>query len=78
VAQIALAWLLHQPQVTTIIIGAKRPDQLDDNLAAVDIELSTGELADLDRVSALPLEYPAWMFARQGEVRAKQLAEEKK
>jgi aryl-alcohol dehydrogenase-like predicted oxidoreductase len=78
VAQIALAWLLHQPQVTTIIIGAKRPDQLDDNLAAVDIELSTDELADLDRVSALPLEYPAWMFARQGEVRAKQLAEEKK
>ncbi len=78
VAQIALAWLLHQPQVTTIIIGAKRPDQLDDNLAAVNIELSADELATLDEVSALPIEYPAWMFARQGEVRAKQLAEEKK
>ena len=78
VAQIALAWLLHQPQVTTIIIGAKRPDQLDDNLAAVDIELSADELATLNKVSALPIEYPAWMFARQGEVRAKQLAEEKK
>ena len=78
VAQIALAWLLHQPQVTTIIIGAKRPDQLDDNLAAVDIELSADELAALNEVSALPIEYPAWMFARQGEVRAKQLAEEKK
>ena len=78
VAQIALAWLLHQPQVTTIIIGAKRPDQLDDNLAAVDIELSADELVTLDEVSALPIEYPAWMFARQGEVRAKQLAEEKK
>ena len=78
VAQVALAWLLHQPQVTTIIIGAKRPDQLDDNLAAVDIELSADELVTLDEVSALPIEYPAWMFARQGEVRAKQLAEEKK
>lgn len=78
VAQIALAWLLHQPQVTTIIIGAKRPDQLNDNLAAVDIELSADELATLNDVSALPIEYPAWMFARQGEVRAKQLAEEKK
>jgi aryl-alcohol dehydrogenase-like predicted oxidoreductase len=78
VAQIALAWLLHQPQVTTIIIGAKRPDQLDDNLAAVDIELSADELATLNEVSALPIEYPAWMFARQGEVRAKQLTEEKK
>lgn len=78
VAQIALAWLLHQPQVTTIIIGAKRPDQLDDNLAAVDIELSADEMATLNEVSALPIEYPAWMFARQGEVRAKQLAEEKK
>jgi len=78
VAQIALAWLLHQPQVTTIIIGAKRPDQLDDNLAAVDIELTAKELAILNEVSPLPIEYPAWMFARQGEVRAKQLAEEKK
>ncbi len=76
VAQIALAWLLHQPQVTTIIIGAKQTDQLDDNLAAVDIELSADELATLNDVSALPIEYPAWMFARQGEVRARQLAEE--
>ncbi len=77
VAQIALAWLLHQPQVTSIIIGVKRPDQLDDNLAAVRIELSADELATLDEVSALPIEYPGWMFARQGEARAKQLADEK-
>lgn len=78
VAQIALAWLLHQPQVTTIIIGAKRPDQLDENLAAVDVELSADELEALGQVSAMPTEYPAWMFARQGEVRAKQLDEERK
>lgn len=73
VARIALAWLLHQPQVTSIIIGTKRPEQLDDNIAAVDIELSSAELVDLDEISQLPLEYPAWMLARQGEFRARQL-----
>ncbi|MCW8858819.1 MAG: aldo/keto reductase [Deltaproteobacteria bacterium] len=77
VARIALAWLLHQPQVSSIIIGAKRPEQLDDNIAAIDIVLSAEELATLDEVSQLPLEYPAWMLARQGEVRARQLAEAK-
>ena len=77
VARIALAWLLHQPQVSTIIIGAKRPEQLDDNIEAVDISLSAEELAALDEVSRLPLEYPAWMLERQGEVRARQLAEAK-
>ncbi len=77
VARIALAWLLHQPRVTSIIIGAKRTEQLDDNIAAVDIELSAEELATLDEVGRLPLEYPAWMLKRQGEVRARQLAESK-
>ncbi len=75
VAQIALAWLLHQPQVTSVIVGAKRPEQLADNLAAADVRLSTDELAQLDRVSQLPPEYPGWMFERQGEYRRKQLAE---
>lgn len=75
VAQIALAWLLHQPQVTSVIIGAKRPDQLADNMAATKVELSAAELAQLDEVSRLPAEYPGWMFARQGENRRKQLAE---
>ena len=73
VAQIALAWLLHQSAVTSVIIGAKRMDQLDDNLAAVDVKLSDQELATLDQVSALALEYPGWMFERQGEKRRKQL-----
>lgn len=75
VAQIALAWLLHQKVVTSVIIGAKRLDQLDDNIAATSVELSTDELAALDKVSALPAEYPGWMLARQGEVRRKQLSE---
>ena len=75
VAQVALAWLLHQPQVTSVIIGAKRPEQLADNLAATQVTLSADELAALDEVSRLPAEYPGWMFERQGEYRRKQLLE---
>jgi aryl-alcohol dehydrogenase-like predicted oxidoreductase len=75
VAQIALAWLLHQPQVTSVIVGAKRPEQLADNLRATEVVLSADELRALDEVSRLPAEYPGWMFERQGETRRKQLAE---
>ena len=75
VAQIALAWLLHQPQVSSVIVGAKRPDQLADNLAATRVALTAGDLAQLGDVSALPSEYPGWMFERQGELRSRQLAE---
>ncbi len=66
VAQISLAWLLHQPAVTTVIIGAKRPDQLNDNLHSVEVTLSADELAKLDEVSKLAPEYPGWMLERQG------------
>ncbi|MDM0011862.1 aldo/keto reductase [Variovorax sp. J22P168] len=75
VAQVALAWLLHQPQVTSVIVGARRPEQLADNLAATALALDAGELAQIDAASRLPAEYPGWMFARQGENRRKQLAE---
>ncbi len=71
VAQVALAWLLSRPQVSTVIVGAKTPEQLEDNLGATKLELSAEELAVLDQVSALPAEYPGWMLARQAESRAK-------
>jgi aryl-alcohol dehydrogenase-like predicted oxidoreductase len=74
VAQIALAWLLHRKVVTSVIIGAKKIEQLEDNLKATEVELSEAELDQLDTVSELPPEYPGWMFGFQG-VRAKQLAE---
>jgi len=74
VAQVALAWLLHQAVVTSVIIGAKRVEQLDDNLAATSVVLSADELAVLDKVSALPPEYPGWMLERQGGARRAQLA----
>jgi aryl-alcohol dehydrogenase-like predicted oxidoreductase len=69
VARIALSWLLHQPAVTSVIIGAKTPEQLADNLGAPETELSADDLARLDAVSALPPEYPGWMVARQSENR---------
>jgi aryl-alcohol dehydrogenase-like predicted oxidoreductase len=75
VAQIALAWLLHQRVVTSVIVGAKRVDQLDDNIAATQVKLSQEELAALDDVSRLPAEYPGWMLARQGDRRREQLSE---
>lgn len=66
VARIALAYVLSRPFVTTVIIGAKTVEQLDDNLAAADVKLTAEELAELDKVSALPPEYPGWMLDRQG------------
>lgn len=70
IARVALAWLLHQPAVTSVIIGAKTREQLDDNLAAADLKLAADELAALDAVSALPPEYPGWMLERMATQRA--------
>ncbi|MCB0519904.1 MAG: aldo/keto reductase [Lewinellaceae bacterium] len=66
VAQVAIAWLLHQPAVTSVIIGAKRKDQLLDNIESVTLKMSREALARLDKVSALNPEYPQWMIERQG------------
>jgi aryl-alcohol dehydrogenase-like predicted oxidoreductase len=65
-ATVALAYVLAKPFVTSVIIGAKRLDQLHDNLAAVDLQLTPEELKQLDEVSALPPEYPGWMLPFQG------------
>ncbi len=69
VAQIALAWLLAKPAVTTVILGANRPDQLEDNLGSVDVKLSKEEMQQLDKCCAPTPEYPGWMLERQGEYR---------
>jgi aryl-alcohol dehydrogenase-like predicted oxidoreductase len=69
VARIALAWLLHQDGVTSVIIGAKRMEQLEDNLASTEVELTEDELDRLDEVSALAPEYPGWMLHRQSQDR---------
>ncbi len=67
VAAIALAWLLHRPVVTTVIVGAKRAEQLEQNLAATDIELTSEELAALEPIGALEPEYPGWAIAAQNQ-----------
>jgi diketogulonate reductase-like aldo/keto reductase len=57
---------LAKPVVTSVIIGAKRLDQLQDNVAAIELALSQDELRQLDEVSALPPEYPGWVLPFQG------------
>jgi aryl-alcohol dehydrogenase-like predicted oxidoreductase len=69
-ARISLAWLLAKPVVTSVIFGAKRMDQLQDNLAATDLALTADEIKQLDEVSALPPEYPGWAVAQQGADRS--------
>jgi aryl-alcohol dehydrogenase-like predicted oxidoreductase len=71
VAQVALAWLLSRPQVSTDIIGARTPEQLKDNLAAPGLELTAEHLQTLDDASKLPPEYPGWMLEPQCQSRAK-------
>jgi len=71
VAQLALAWLLHQSAVTTVIIGANTTEQLADNLNATNVTFSPDELAQIDAVSKLPAEYPGWMLERQGADRVR-------
>lgn len=78
VARIALAWLLHQPVVSTVIVGAKRAGQLDDNLAACEVDLSAAELEELGGLSALPREYPGWMFETQGRYMAGKISERRR
>jgi aryl-alcohol dehydrogenase-like predicted oxidoreductase len=60
VAQVALAWLLGRPAVTSLVIGARTDEQLRDNLASADLVLSTDERGALDKVSAPELIYPHW------------------
>ena len=71
VAQVSLAWLLSKSYVTSVIIGAKTLVQLEDNIASTKLKLSETELKALEDVSQLPVEYPGWMLAFQGQYRAK-------
>ncbi len=59
-AEVALAWLLGRPGVTSLIVGARTEEQLATNLKAADLILGDDERARLDRVSQVPLAYPYW------------------
>ena len=71
IAQLALAWLLQQPAVTSVIIGANKTEQLEDNLKSIDVTFTVEELKKIDEVSKLPAEYPGWMLERTGGDRKK-------
>jgi aryl-alcohol dehydrogenase-like predicted oxidoreductase len=73
VAQVALAWLLAQPHVTSVILGAKNREQLVDNIGAARVSLSADDLEAIDVASALPSEYPQWMLTRQSSDRLTQV-----
>jgi aryl-alcohol dehydrogenase-like predicted oxidoreductase len=66
VAGIAVAWLLHQSAVTSVLVGARTREQLQDNLASTKVKLSAEDLTALNQVSALTPEYPGWMLERMG------------
>lgn len=72
VARVALAWLLHQKSVMSVIVGAKTAEQLADNIAAAELTLSADDLAALETASALAPEYPRWMVDRQNAARVPQ------
>lgn len=70
VAQVALAWLLSKPYVSSVIIGARTNEQLGDNIASSSLQLTENDLDILDKASCLAQEYPGWMLALQGKYRA--------
>lgn len=78
VPQVAIAWLLHQNVVTSVLLGAKRVDQLNDTLGAVEVDLTEEEVAALSAATALSSEYPGWMIAMQTEYRANLMADQQR
>ncbi|MGN4071485.1 aldo/keto reductase [Burkholderia gladioli] len=77
VAAVALAYVLAKPFVTTVIVGGKRLEQIEQNLGAVKLKLDAEDLAKLDEASALAPEYPGWMLSRQAVHRVPQPFEPK-
>jgi aryl-alcohol dehydrogenase-like predicted oxidoreductase len=69
-AQIALAWLLTRPAVASILVGASKLSQLDDNLAATEVTLTADELARLDAATAPTVPYPQWFTPRVADGKA--------
>jgi aryl-alcohol dehydrogenase-like predicted oxidoreductase len=60
-AQVAIAWILTKPFISSVIIGANKMHQLEDNLGAAELRLSAHEVEKLDTLTVLPLLYPGWM-----------------
>lgn len=67
VAQVALAWLLAKPFVSTILLGASKMSQLEDNLGSLDVDLTSTDVAELDALSQPPPLYPNWFHTRTAD-----------
>ena len=67
IPQVALAWLLARQAVSSIILGAAKPEQLENNLKAASVALTSEEVAALDEASATPKPYPGWFLDRYGD-----------
>jgi aryl-alcohol dehydrogenase-like predicted oxidoreductase len=71
VAQTAIAWLLAKTVVSSVIVGASKPHQLEDNLKAADVKLSDAEVAELDAITAPTPHYPNWFNANLVDAKQK-------
>ena len=60
-ARVAIAWTLGRPAISSVIIAARKPEHLDDNIRAVDLELSDDDVRLLDAASDPGIPYPKWM-----------------
>ena len=70
-AQLAIAWLLAKPVVSSVIVGASKPHQLEDNLKAADVKLGGAEVAELDSITAPTPLYPKWFNANLVDAKQK-------
>jgi aryl-alcohol dehydrogenase-like predicted oxidoreductase len=77
-AQLAIAWLLTRPQVDSVLIGATKAHQLEDNLGAVDVSLSEQELARLDEATRIAPIYPSSDWVETDPVARKRLGANRK
>jgi len=68
-ARVSLAYIAQKPGITSVIVGARTPAQLRDNLAAGDLESTADEIQALDEVSGEPLRYPFWHQAKSSSDR---------
>jgi aryl-alcohol dehydrogenase-like predicted oxidoreductase len=71
-AQVALAWLLTRPAVASVLVGASRPEQLDDNLRAADLALTADDLRALDEATTPAPVYPGWFNAKVFDAAARE------
>lgn len=72
-AQVALSWLLNKPVVSSILVGASKLQQLENNLKAVEVELSGSEMKTLDELTQPGISYPHWFVQNLADPKHKEI-----